>query len=130
MGIPGAGATDQCAAAKLGGWRRAKPIQVSTPGITITTHPCRQPNPMHTPAHHHQPPQAERADGIKKKAPRGQRRGDRYTLSPLEQKTPIKLYKLSKLLKKRRKVYKVIQQELFHETDIFPDNFLKVAKIM
>ena len=55
-GIPGASAPDQCAAATVGGWRRAKRIQVSTPGITLPTHPCRHPNPMHTPAHHHQPP--------------------------------------------------------------------------
>ena len=55
-GILGADALDQCAAATVGGWRRAKPIQVSTPGITLPTHPLRHPNPMHTPAHHHQPP--------------------------------------------------------------------------
>ena len=38
-GILGAGAPDQCAAVTVGGWRRAKPIQVSTPDITLPTHP-------------------------------------------------------------------------------------------
>ena len=37
-GIPGASAPDQCAAATVGGWRRDKPIQVSTPGLTLPTH--------------------------------------------------------------------------------------------
>ena len=56
--IPGAGAPDNCAEAPVGGWCRAKPIQVSTPGITITTHPADNPIPRIHPAtttnHHSQ----------------------------------------------------------------------------
>ena len=75
-GILGSGTPGQCASSTVGGWRRAKPIQVRTTGITITSHPRQHPNPTYTPDHHHQPPQAERADmrenGAEKKEKGGQ----------------------------------------------------------
>ena len=65
-GIPGVHTPDQCAAATVGRWNRAKPMQVNMTGVTIPTHPRRYPNTTHTSAHHHQQPQAERAGGIKR----------------------------------------------------------------
>ena len=99
MDILGAGALDQYAAATVGRWRRAKPVHVSTPGITIITHRRRHPNPTHAHAHHHQPPptttgRAGRQDKMERIR---QRREYRVHMSPLEQKTPKNLYKLSKL---------------------------------
>ena len=90
------GAPYQCAAATVGGWRRAKPIHVSTPGITIPTHLLRHPNTTNTLAHYYQPLQTERADGIKM-VPIIRIRVDRLHLFPLEQKTLKNLYKPSKL---------------------------------
>ena len=98
--VPGSGALDQCAAATVRGWRRAKPIHVSTPGITIPTHLLRHPNTTNTLAHYYQPLQTERADGIKM-VRRRQRRGNRLHLPPLRKRIQ-NISKLSKLFFEKR----------------------------